>query len=136
MKVLYKCLNSKKGFSLFEIVAVLLLLVILAAVAIPKYIELQQDAAKGTLKRAAIELNARENIAWAKYKSKVGQETVLPTVGELTADFDDFTVTGASSPYTLHSKNFAIKATVERKLPNDKTHEDQPYYWKILSFSK
>jgi prepilin-type N-terminal cleavage/methylation domain-containing protein len=47
-----KTIMSQKGFTLIEIIAVLVILGILAAVAVPKYIDLQKDAADKALSGA------------------------------------------------------------------------------------
>ena len=61
-------LRNQKGFTLVEIITVLVLLSVLAAIAIPKYINLEQNAQQKAFNGAIAELNGRESLVWANLK--------------------------------------------------------------------
>jgi prepilin-type N-terminal cleavage/methylation domain-containing protein len=61
-------LRNQKGFTLVEIITVLVLLSVLYAIAVPKYIELEQNAQQKVFDGAIAELNGRESLVWANLK--------------------------------------------------------------------
>ncbi|MDE0860271.1 MAG: prepilin-type N-terminal cleavage/methylation domain-containing protein [Akkermansiaceae bacterium] len=58
--------KRKSGFTLIEVIAVLVLLGILAAIAVPKYIDMADNAKDRALDAGIAELNGREALAWGQ----------------------------------------------------------------------
>lgn len=70
MPARYLLLNSK-GFTLIELIAVLVILSTLFALVIPRFIDLAESAERKALDFAIAELDSRECLAWAKIKLSV-----------------------------------------------------------------
>ncbi len=61
------CINQK-GFTLIEIIVVLVILGVLVAIAQSKLIDLEGTSANRALDAGVMELNAREKLTWADFK--------------------------------------------------------------------
>ncbi len=62
-----RCRNQR-GFTLLEIIAVMVILSILAALAVPRYISLDESAKQRAIDAGLAELNGRETLSWSNEK--------------------------------------------------------------------
>ena len=72
--------RNQKGFTLLEIIAVLVILGILAAVAVPKYFNMQDDARASAAQSAISEVKARANQYYAAITLRNGTPPTLAVV--------------------------------------------------------
>jgi prepilin-type N-terminal cleavage/methylation domain-containing protein len=85
-------LRNRKGFTLIEIIAVMVIFGILAAVAIPKYLDLMTQSRLASAQTAVAELQARASYVYAK-KLLVNNgvaptcTAVIASVHDLAGDF-------------------------------------------------
>lgn len=80
-------LENQKGFTLIEIIAVLVILGILAGVAAPRFIDVAASADQRALDFGIAELNQRESLVWANAKlSDSGWSSDADTFAEMNID--------------------------------------------------
>ncbi len=96
--------NSKKsGFTLIEVIAVLVILAVLAAVAIPRYINLIDEARDQALQGALAAGSSHVSLAYGRMCLQNGK---APTAAELATE-----VTGNPPNSTDYTFTFASAAT-------------------------
>ncbi len=104
-------LNNEEGFTLIEIIAVIIILGIMAAVAVPKFFSMQEDAKQAVINGALAEGAARFNHAYGKYilmHSAAPPDIAALTTGD-TATPPDYLGPDAATGATVG--DFVIKWT-------------------------
>jgi MSHA pilin protein MshA len=62
------CCNDRGGFTLLEIIATLVIISVLAAIAVPRYLTLDESTRQKAIDAGISELNGRETLTWSNQK--------------------------------------------------------------------
>ena len=79
-------IRDQRGFTLIEIIMVIVLLGIIAAIAIPKYIDLREEAADATASGIVGAIVSSASIGYAELVTK-GTSTTFPTITVLDTSY-------------------------------------------------
>ena len=102
-----RILRNQKGFTLIEIIAVLIILGVLAAVAVPKFIDLTNEAKQKALDGAIAAGMSQVSMDYARLLLSLSR---VPTNAELAAGVT--TDLGGDFDYTFEADTNGIKVTV------------------------
>ena len=104
--------KKRNGFTLIEVIAVLVLLGILAAIAVPKYIDMADNAKDRALDAGIAELNGREALAWGQEMLATAGYTSSSEALIQTAVGNDLNQ-GSGTDYTLTVNVNTIAGTMQ-----------------------
>ncbi|PKN89192.1 MAG: prepilin-type cleavage/methylation domain-containing protein [Deltaproteobacteria bacterium HGW-Deltaproteobacteria-1] len=120
-------MRNEKGFTLIEIVAVLVILGILAAVAVPKYMDVASQAKISAAKAEVAEMKSSLNMAYGKYfmsngSMPTGGSQVIATAGLTSGsavdigtapDIWNVTLTGSGTNVLIKVNSYGADANEE-----------------------
>ena len=111
-------IRDQRGFTLIEIVMVIVLLGVLAAIAIPKYVDMKKDAQEATADGIVASVSSAAAIGYAK-KSISGTAT-YPDMTELDTTYlsvqnvDYWGTDAANGVFTANIKGYTYAITYDR----------------------
>jgi prepilin-type N-terminal cleavage/methylation domain-containing protein len=124
-----KLIPRERGFTLVEIIAVLVILSVMAAVAIPRYMSLDESARQRAIDAGISELNGRETLTWSNIKITVtgySNDAALFPILDTTLG-PDYTWVGGSPD--KDGGNLKFRASTEVPLARTESTDIRPGLW-------
>ena len=124
-----KLASGEKGFTLLEIIAVLVILSVLASVAIPRSMSLDESARQRAIDAGIAELNGRETLTWSNIKiTQTGYSDDAALFSLMNTNLGtDYTWVGG--PPDKDGGTLRFKASGDVPLTRTESSEIQPGLW-------
>ena len=118
------------GFTLLEIIAVMVILSILAAIAVPKYVSLDESARQRAIDAGVSELNGRETLTWSNEKISVsGWVSDEKTFGLIDPFLGDEYMWDTADPPDQGGGTLSFKDSVPVTLSRTESTVERPGKW-------
>lgn len=124
-----KSIPCEKGFTLVEIIAVMVILSVLAAVAIPRYLSIDESARQRSIDAGIAELNGRETLTWSNLKITVTgyiDDAALFSLLDTTLG-DDYSWVGG--PPDESGGTLKFRTSIEVPLNRTESTDIEPGHW-------